>query len=382
MSKFTGFVLPRQNWSKLPNQMIEWLPLITSEAELKVILYILRHTWGYHDSEKRIATSEFATGRRKRDGTKIDNGIGLNEPAIREGLRKAEEHGFVLVEIDDSDKGRIRKYYSLAMQDDAQGVELRPPEMAETTPWSSKNDPPSEKDTLVNKPLKETTSTPADAGASRPAAGPFHNVNTHTQDESVSIEGGQEALNFKAYGVPNRKQPETMVKTKCCLVMASDWAHDACPGCGRPILWENSFQASQRQNAKEKVARTQNAAQDGAWQQVQAVAMQFPAPKPLQAFKFNSSVKDMREQQDPEGSGLVELAKRLANHKKSTGQTAEGFLSWLANTYNLYGPNAYLDVVEEAKKVSEVIQHIPKDGSIWAVPSIEGVPDWSRAEKL
>ena len=56
---FSGFVPPTENYSKLPHAMIEALPLVTSLAEMKVILYVLRHTWGYQDDEKRINLDEF-----------------------------------------------------------------------------------------------------------------------------------------------------------------------------------------------------------------------------------------------------------------------------------------------------------------------------------
>jgi len=42
---FPGFTEPTENWSKLPHSLIGALPDIRTVAELKVILYILRHTW-------------------------------------------------------------------------------------------------------------------------------------------------------------------------------------------------------------------------------------------------------------------------------------------------------------------------------------------------
>lgn len=113
--RFPGFTLPHQNWSKLPHQLIDALPQIETVAELKVILYVLRHTWGFaeYGRRKRITTDEFIHGRILRDGQRIDGGTGLSAPSVRTGLDLAERHGFLLVDIDDSDKARIRKYYTL-----------------------------------------------------------------------------------------------------------------------------------------------------------------------------------------------------------------------------------------------------------------------------
>ncbi|MCK4958026.1 MAG: PadR family transcriptional regulator [Planctomycetes bacterium] len=110
---FEGFGTPKENWSKLPHTLIAELPTIKSASELKVILYILRHTWGYHEIEKRISLDEFAHGRKKRGGERLDNGTGMSIPSIRDGIKRAVEHGFITVETDDSDKARVKKYYSL-----------------------------------------------------------------------------------------------------------------------------------------------------------------------------------------------------------------------------------------------------------------------------
>jgi hypothetical protein len=113
---FAGFPDPQENWSKLPHALIEALPLIETAGEVKVILYILRHTWGYQDEEKRITVDEFMNGRRRRDGSRIDDGTGLSKPTILDGLKRAEMHGFIEVEVDDKDKGRVKKFYRLRMQ--------------------------------------------------------------------------------------------------------------------------------------------------------------------------------------------------------------------------------------------------------------------------
>jgi len=146
---FNGFSDPTQNWSRLPHQLIGALPLISSLGEMKVILYVLRHTWGYHDDDKRISTDEFCNGRKHSfrykqkhpdESDRLDNGTGMSKSAILRGIERAIEHGFLEVEVDDSDKGRIKKYYRLIQADDLHpGVSKR--DMSQTnTPRATKQD--------------------------------------------------------------------------------------------------------------------------------------------------------------------------------------------------------------------------------------------------
>jgi len=124
---FGGFPEPIANWSKLPHAFIEALPLIDSLAEMKVILYVLRHTWGYEGTrQRRISIDEFEHGRRrKKAGDRIDGGTGMSAPSLRDGIRRAIEHGFIEVEEDASDPARIKRYYRLSMQGERS---LPPPE--------------------------------------------------------------------------------------------------------------------------------------------------------------------------------------------------------------------------------------------------------------
>lgn len=114
--EFLGFHEPTENWSKLPNELITQFSRIETLAELKVILYILRHTWGYGDDDpKKITMDEFQYGRKKRNGTRIDTGVGMMPQAIRDGLGRAESHGFIVVERDDTDAARKEKWYAIKM---------------------------------------------------------------------------------------------------------------------------------------------------------------------------------------------------------------------------------------------------------------------------
>ncbi len=116
--RFLGFNKPEANFFRLPNEWTDMTASITSLAEVKLVEYVLKHTWGYSEFDlvKKITTDEFMYGRKKKDGTRIDNGTGLSKPSVIEGLNNAVKHGLLEVEIDESDKARIKKCYKLRMK--------------------------------------------------------------------------------------------------------------------------------------------------------------------------------------------------------------------------------------------------------------------------
>jgi hypothetical protein len=115
---FAGFDPPESNFWRLPNNWFDLAAHFTSWAEHKVIEYILRHTWGYHEYGivKLITMDEFMHGRKRRDGSRLDAGCGMAENSIKKGINDAVAHGFLIVQTDDSDRGRIKKYYAPRMR--------------------------------------------------------------------------------------------------------------------------------------------------------------------------------------------------------------------------------------------------------------------------
>ena len=121
--QFSGFPTPKQNWFKMPNEWIDLCAEIGSLAEIKVVQYVMRHTWGHQEYgiRKRISVDEFMNGRQRTDGGRMDKGTGLSKPSVIAGIKSAVQRGFLLEEVDDSDKARVKKYYSLRMRPDGGG---------------------------------------------------------------------------------------------------------------------------------------------------------------------------------------------------------------------------------------------------------------------
>lgn len=122
---FPGF--PRSladGYTQIPNVWFEILMRITNLAEFKVTLYVARHTWGFRDEDgdrdefKKITIDEFAYGRKLKDGTRFDSGTGLGLTAVKDGLKRATSHGYLVYDVDDTDLARIKKYYSLKFMEE------------------------------------------------------------------------------------------------------------------------------------------------------------------------------------------------------------------------------------------------------------------------
>lgn len=131
--EFNGFPTPTKNFFSMPNAITDIIAEITNMAELKVIIYVIRHTWGFHEygKPKAISVDEFMNGRRTRDGKgRIDKGTGLSHHSVIDGLKRAVDHEYLICEVDDSDLARVKKSYSLKMasEDTTPGEEFAPPE--------------------------------------------------------------------------------------------------------------------------------------------------------------------------------------------------------------------------------------------------------------
>jgi hypothetical protein len=154
--KFQGFPYPKTNYCKVPHILFEELLAdFDSLGELKVVLYVLRHTWGYqeYDRGKKITLDEFENGRKRKDGSRMDRGVGMSRPAIKRGIQKATDHGFLEVETNKSDLARIKNYYKLAFAEE--GTE-RTPDLTERTPGESESDSRTEIETMERNFKKQT----------------------------------------------------------------------------------------------------------------------------------------------------------------------------------------------------------------------------------
>lgn len=71
------------NYTQTPNDLFDELLPIMGLAELKVVLCVVRHTFGYHADEAKLSIRRIARM------------TGLSPKSVMDGSRQAEEHGLI-----------------------------------------------------------------------------------------------------------------------------------------------------------------------------------------------------------------------------------------------------------------------------------------------
>src|SRR4051795_9527229 len=92
-SQFRGFRSP--NYTPVPDELFDELLVELSGAELKVLLYIIRRTFGFKKDSDNISLSQMLNGIETRDGLSLDRGTGLSKKTLLEALRSLEEKNVI-----------------------------------------------------------------------------------------------------------------------------------------------------------------------------------------------------------------------------------------------------------------------------------------------
>jgi len=65
-------------------------------AELRVLLYIVRRTWGFKRDADTISLNQMVNGHRGRDGEQLDRGVNLSRRGISQALASLEEKRLII----------------------------------------------------------------------------------------------------------------------------------------------------------------------------------------------------------------------------------------------------------------------------------------------
>lgn len=123
---FTGYASP--NYTQVPDQLFDEHLCYLSGAELKVLLYIIRRTFGFKKHSDTISLSQMLNGIERRDGTVLDRGVGLSKKTLLQALRDLQEKRLIVTERRQSqERGNEPTSYSLNMASDALGEKTTPP---------------------------------------------------------------------------------------------------------------------------------------------------------------------------------------------------------------------------------------------------------------
>ncbi|MEM0503580.1 MAG: replication protein [Archaeoglobaceae archaeon] len=114
---FEGFSLPR--YTQVPDEVFDVLMPHLGEADLKVLLYIVRRTFGFKKESDAISFNQFLKGIRKSDGTYLDYGCGIkHRTTLSKALKRLERMGVIVSRKIVDEKGvRQATVYSLRFKE-------------------------------------------------------------------------------------------------------------------------------------------------------------------------------------------------------------------------------------------------------------------------
>jgi hypothetical protein len=297
---FSGFRRP--SYTMVPDELFDELLPELSGAELKVLLFVVRRTFGFKRDADAISLAQMLHGITTREGRVLHRGVGLSKPTLLGALRSLQEKGVLRAARRRSAvKGNEPTVYALRFADRADhpapdrpdhagpGAAARPPlakkvaqgdgQAALPSPWA-KNLPPQQTGPRQTREQHhpQPPSAPPEPleGTLAPTNPPFHDLTSAGDDDALQL--------LVAQGVTRRIAQE-LVKTHSGEAIRQQvaWqAHrppaksptgalvqairDAWPP---PAAWREAQQrgaAAARQEAEEAQRREEEAARRRAWE--------------------------------------------------------------------------------------------------------------------
>ena len=89
----TRLVLP--NTTQVPNAVLDWWLAELGNAELRVLLYLMRRTYGFQRSADAVSLTQLSGGISAADGRRLDRGTGLHRKTVIAALEALEGRGLV-----------------------------------------------------------------------------------------------------------------------------------------------------------------------------------------------------------------------------------------------------------------------------------------------
>jgi len=91
--KFLGFYSPR--YTQVPDELFDELLAELSGSETKVLLYVIRRTFGFKRESDHISLSQMVNGITKKDGTILDKGTGLHKDSVATAIKSLISKGIL-----------------------------------------------------------------------------------------------------------------------------------------------------------------------------------------------------------------------------------------------------------------------------------------------
>lgn len=110
--QFIGFASPR--YTQVPDELFDDLLPDLTGAELKVLMYVIRRTFGFKRDSDHISLSQMVQGITRKDGSILDRGTGLTKESIIRAARTLVDKGILVrTRVTSAKKGFESTEYSL-----------------------------------------------------------------------------------------------------------------------------------------------------------------------------------------------------------------------------------------------------------------------------
>ena len=116
VTRYRGFSKP--NTTPTPDDLFDTFLSVLTHAELKVLLYITRRTFGFKKTNDRISLRQIAGGIVAKDGKRLDSGAGVNRRTAMRVVKRLESMGLITVKRVRTEDGYNRvNVYSLRFRE-------------------------------------------------------------------------------------------------------------------------------------------------------------------------------------------------------------------------------------------------------------------------
>lgn len=113
--RFQGFSYPTT--TPVPDLLFDHVMQALNEGELKVLLYIIRRTFGFKKQSDDISLAQMVEGIVTKEGKILDRGAGLSKKTVMAALRSLKEKNLIEATRNrDEENGNLPTSYRLKMQ--------------------------------------------------------------------------------------------------------------------------------------------------------------------------------------------------------------------------------------------------------------------------
>jgi len=113
---YSGFKNP--NTTQVPDELFDVLLPELSDSELRVLLYIIRRTFGFKKEADNISLRQMVEGITTRDGRVLDRGVGVSKATVSRALQGLQAKGIIVAQRNRSaERGNEPTTYAVRFAD-------------------------------------------------------------------------------------------------------------------------------------------------------------------------------------------------------------------------------------------------------------------------